>query len=140
MRLTPGRDGRERGSMTAEMVLFAPILLFFLILLVGAGRLVQAQGEVHGAARDAARAASVQRTLEDAEDAAEQAARAALDGACEGGPKLDFTGTEWAEGGSVRAVVTCEISLDPVAFLGFSASREMAGVAVAPLERFRRIE
>jgi Flp pilus assembly protein TadG len=120
--------------MTAETVLLAPVFLLFLLFLVGAGRVVEAQGEVNGAARDAARAASVQRSLSDAESAAVDAAESALSGGCS--PEVSMSGTEWEEGGVVKATVTCELDLD---FLGFGAARQMAGSSVVPLEQFRRV-
>ncbi|MEO3808789.1 TadE/TadG family type IV pilus assembly protein [Sphaerisporangium sp. B11E5] len=121
--------------MAVETVMLAPLFLLFLMFLVGAGRIVEAQGEVNGAARDAARAASVQRTLGAAEDAGRNAAKAALDGQCEADVSLD--GSEWEEGGTVRATVTCELDLD---FLGFGAVKKMTGSSVVPLEQFRRVE
>ncbi|MEV5407909.1 TadE family protein [Thermopolyspora sp. NPDC052614] len=125
----------ERGSMAVETVMLAPVFLIFLLFLVGAGRVVEAQGEVNGAARDAARAASVQRTFEAARTAAREAAEAALGADCE--PRVELDDARWEEGGSVVANVTCELDL---AFLGFGATREMTGSAVVPLERLRRVE
>ncbi|GGK65762.1 hypothetical protein Sme01_23950 [Sphaerisporangium melleum] len=121
--------------MAVETVMLAPVILLFLTFLVGAGRVVEAQGEVNGAARDAARAASVQRTMGAAERAAREAARSALDGQC--GPQVSLSGSDWREGGTVRAAVTCELKLD---FLGWGATRRMQGDSVVPLERFRRVE
>jgi Flp pilus assembly protein TadG len=116
-------------------VLLAPVFLLFLLFLVGAGRLVEAQGEVNGAARDAARAASVERTLSDAEAAAGEAAKFSLSGECE--PDVSLAGSDWTEGGQVRAEVTCSLDLG---FLGFGAAKEMAGDSVVPLETYRRVE
>lgn len=130
------RFGGDRGSLSAETVLLAPVFLLFLLFLVGAGRVVEAQGEVNGAARDAARAASVERTRSDAETAATEAAEASLSGQCD--PEVSLgDGTKWEAGGEVRVVVTCSLNLD---FLGFGAAKEMRGDAVVPLERFRRVE
>jgi Flp pilus assembly protein TadG len=125
--------------MAVEAVLLAPVFLVFLLLLVGAGRIVQAQGEVNGAARDAARAASVERTLGAARSAANAAARDAL-GFCAGGPALSMAGSEWREGGSVRVEITCRLDLSAVAGFGFAPVKTMTGSAVVPLERFRRVE
>ncbi|WP_278249097.1 TadE/TadG family type IV pilus assembly protein [Streptosporangium minutum] len=130
-----GRRGGERGSLTAETVMLAPVFLLFMLFLVGAGRLVEAQGEVNGAARDAARAASVERTLSDAEDAADRAAKESLSGECE--PEVSLAGTDWKEGALVRVEVTCSLDLG---FLGFGAAKEMKGDSVVPLEQFRRVE
>ncbi|GAA4205611.1 pilus assembly protein [Streptosporangium oxazolinicum] len=125
----------DRGSLSAETVLLAPVFLLFLLFLVGAGRVVEAQGEVNGAARDAARAASVERTLSDAESAADEAARGALSGECE--PEVSLSGTTWEEGGQVHAEVTCSLDLE---FLGFGAAKDIKGDSVVPLEQFRRVE
>ncbi|GII82654.1 hypothetical protein Ssi03_06440 [Sphaerisporangium siamense] len=120
--------------MAVEAVMLAPLFLIFLTFLVGAGRVVEAQGEVNGAARDAARAASVQRTLPAAERAAREAAVSALRGQCR--PDVSLAGSDWREGGSVRAQVACELRLD---VLGFGAIKRTTGDSVVPLELFRRV-
>ncbi|MFI6320560.1 TadE/TadG family type IV pilus assembly protein [Nonomuraea sp. NPDC050556] len=129
---------RERGSMAVETVLLAPVLLIFILFLVGAAVMVESQGEVNGAARDAARAASVMRDLGAAERAAGEVARSSLSGACKS-PAVNMAGTNWTQGGQVRVQVTCQLDLGAVAGFGFSASKEMTASAVAPLEQFRRI-
>ncbi|GII75510.1 membrane protein [Sphaerisporangium rufum] len=125
--------------MSVEMVLLAPVFLLFLLLLVGAGRIVEAQGEVNGAARDAARAASVERDFGAAQSAASAAAAASLDGGCGGAPGVSTSG-DWRPGGSVRVEVTCQVDLGSVAGFGFSAVKSMSSTAVAPLEQFRRVD
>jgi Flp pilus assembly protein TadG len=134
----PGRFG-EHGSMSVEAVLLAPVFLLFLLLLVGAGRIVEAQGEVNGAARDAARAASVERDFGAAQSAANTAARAVL-GDCQGSPAVSMAGSDWREGGSVRVQVTCQVDLSSVAGFGFVPAKQMTGSAVVPLEQFRRVQ
>jgi Flp pilus assembly protein TadG len=124
--------------MAVETVLLAPVLLLFVLFLVGAAALVESQGEVNGAARDAARAASVQRDLGRAESAARQAAAVSLAGSC-GSPGVSLAGTRWTEGGQVQVRVTCTLDLGSVAGFGFPATKEMTASAVAPLERFRRV-
>lgn len=126
----------DRGSMAVETVMLAPVFLIFLMFLVGAGRLVEAQGEVNGAARDAARAASVQRTLAKAGSAAEENVGNALSGRCRS-HSVTLAGSSWTEGGQVRAEVSCELDLG---FLGFGATKALTGTAVVPLEQFRRVE
>ncbi|MFI6320544.1 TadE family protein [Nonomuraea sp. NPDC050556] len=119
----------ERGSMAVETVMLAPVFLLFLMFLVGAGRLVEAQGEANGAARDAARAASVQRTFADAQAAAE--------GQMADQCTVSLAGSSWKEGGQVNAEVTCQLDLS---FLGFDATKQLTGTSVVPLEQFRRVE
>ncbi|MFO7250954.1 MAG: TadE/TadG family type IV pilus assembly protein [Actinomycetes bacterium] len=126
---------RERGSMAVETVLLAPVFLLFLLFLVGAGRVVEAQGEVNGAARDAARAASVRRTFAEAQAAAREAAEAVLGRDC--APRVELDDARWRPGGAAVATVTCELDLG---FLGFGAVRELTGRSVVPIERLRRVE
>jgi Flp pilus assembly protein TadG len=137
--MSDARSRDERGSMSVETVMLAPVFLLFLVFLVGAGRIVEAQGEVNGAARDAARAASVERDLGSAEAAAGEAAKAALNG-CQGTPGVSLAGSDWRQGGSVRVQVTCLLDLSSVAGFGFAPTKEMTGTAVVPLEQFRRVE
>ncbi|MBB6350684.1 TadE/TadG family type IV pilus assembly protein [Nonomuraea muscovyensis] len=122
--------------MAVETVMLAPVFLLFLMFLAGAGRLVEAQGEVNGAARDAARAASVQRTLDAAGTAAEAVTTDVLQGTCTQ-PTVDLAESRFEEGGQVHAEVTCELDLG---FLGFNTTKQMTGTAVVPLEQFRRVE
>ncbi|GAA0922896.1 TadE family protein [Nonomuraea longicatena] len=126
----------DGGSMAVETVMLAPVFLLFVMFLVGAGRLVEGQGEVNGAARDAARAASVQRTLGQAEKAAKATSDGALGAECRS-HRVSLSGSRWTEGGQVRAEVACELDLG---FLGFDATRRLTGTAVVPLEQFRRVE
>ncbi|GAA4064081.1 TadE/TadG family type IV pilus assembly protein [Nonomuraea soli] len=131
---------RERGSMAVETVLLAPVLLLFILFLVGAAVIVEHQGEVNGAARDAARAASVQRDYGGAQRAATDAARASLaNGSCKGA-NVSLAGSNWTEGGEVHVEVSCTLDLGAVAGFGFAATKSMTSTAVAPLEQFRRIE
>ncbi|MCG5218301.1 TadE/TadG family type IV pilus assembly protein [Streptosporangium soli] len=130
--------------MSVEAVLLAPVFLLFLMFLAGAGRFVEAQGEVNGAARDAARAASVQRSQGDAEEAATKVATDVLEGQC-AGAEVSLDGSVWTTfsdedptaRGHVQAEVTCELDLE---FLGFGAATTMKGTSVVPLERFRRFD
>ena len=48
--------------MAVEVVILAPVLLMFVMLVVAGGRYVSVQGDIEAAARDAARAASLQDT------------------------------------------------------------------------------
>ncbi|GII53212.1 hypothetical protein Pth03_16010 [Planotetraspora thailandica] len=132
-RRRPGDHDREHGSMAVETVLLAPLFLIFLMFLVAAGRIVEAQGEVNGAARDAARAASIQRAEGTARTAAVDAATDTLRGSCI--PTVAVDSSEWHAGGRVKVTVSCELDL---AFLGFGASQNVSGSSVVPLERFRR--
>ncbi|MEW9527010.1 TadE/TadG family type IV pilus assembly protein [Microbispora sp. NPDC049125] len=124
--------------MAVEAVLLAPVILLFLLFIVGAARIVEAKGEVDGAARDAARAASVTRDFGAAQSAAARAARAGVD--CKGGPSVSLAGSAWRQGGNVRVEVGCDVDLSAVSGFGFAPTLHMTSTSVAPLEEYRRID
>jgi Flp pilus assembly protein TadG len=119
----------ERGSMTVEFVLLAPLLIVLMLFLVLAGRVVEAHGQVDGAARDAARAASLARSL----GQADQDARAAVNADIRGGWCQNVTVSGFAPG-STAVTVSLNCSLD-LAYLGVG-SVTINGFAVAPLDQF----
>ena len=79
--------------MSVELVVIAPGLILLLLLVGAAGRVVEAQGHLDGAARDAARAASLAQSAPQAGQVALQAAQA------------DLGATSWCAAGSVQAQV-----------------------------------
>ena len=66
---------RERGAMAVEVVLLAPVLVAFVILVVAMGRYVSVRGDVEAAARDAARAGSVAAFVREAQRRTEDGQR-----------------------------------------------------------------
>jgi Flp pilus assembly protein TadG len=124
----PDAAERQRGSMAVEFVLLAPLLLGLMLFLVLAGRVVEAHGQVDGAARDAARAASVARSLGQAQAAADQAVQKDVRGLC-GLPVVQGYAP-----GSTAVVVTLRCQLD-MSFIGY-ATMQVNGYAVAPLDQF----
>ena len=119
----------ERGSLAVEFVILAPLLIGLMLFLVLAGRVVEAHGQVDGAARDAARAASVARSAADAQAAADQAV-------------TDDVGAQLCQPpevrgyapGSTAVVVTlhCTVNLTFVS----GGTMAVTGYAVAPLDQF----
>jgi Flp pilus assembly protein TadG len=137
---------RERGSMSVEIAIVAPALVLLLLIVALAGRLVESQNAIDGAARDAARAASLARYpgagALGADTLAQQAAAGDLTGFCTG-PNLTVTVTGFPGldqpaqlGNNVTATVTCDINTVPFGVFGFSARHQMTGTAVAPLDPF----
>ena len=124
----PGGGG-ERGSLAVEFIILAPLLIGLMLFLVLAGRVVEAHGQVDGAARDAARAASVARSAADAQAAADQAV-------------TDDVGAQLCQPpevrgyapGSTAVVVTlhCTVNLTFVS----GGTMAVTGYAVAPLDQF----
>jgi Flp pilus assembly protein TadG len=118
----------ERGSLTVEFVLLAPLLIVLMLFLVLAGRVIEAHGQVDGAARDAARAASLARSLGEADADAQKAVNADINGWCQNVTVDGFTP------GSTAVTVSLRCSLD-LSYLGVGTVT-INGYAVAPLDQF----
>jgi Flp pilus assembly protein TadG len=125
-----GRPAAQRGSMTVEFVLVAPVLIVLMLFLVMAGRVEEARGEADGAARDAARAASIAQDPGDAQAFADQAitddsssnltcANPNVGGFAPGSPAVTVT-------------VTCTLSLGDIGF----GTWTITGYAVSPLDPY----
>lgn len=135
----------DRGTMALEMVLLTPLMITFVLALVGLGRVVEAQSQVDGAARDAARAASLSRSRPAARVSADDAARGTLTGTkgkpwCQAAPNTDVDFSQWRRGGQVSVAVHCTIDLSGLSLAGFSVHKTMTGTATAPIDTLRRIE
>ena len=134
--VTAGRD--DRGSMAVEVVLLAPLLVAFVMLVVAFSRFVDVQGDVEAAAREAARAASIERSFPAAAGAADAAVAAMLPaGLTCAAPGV---GGNFTEAGVVTVDVSCRVPLGDLGLLGLPGSVSVAGSSAAPLETFRRIE
>ncbi|MFI0487445.1 TadE family protein [Actinomadura sp. 9N215] len=128
----------ERGSMSLEMVLVTPIFVAFLLFLAAAGRMVDAQSQVDGAARDAVRAASIARSASSAQSfAAETAAAGLRDNKwCAGGPSVQTDVSDWRPGGRVGVTITCDVDLGDLSFIGLPGTKRLQGDAIAPIDTF----
>jgi Flp pilus assembly protein TadG len=126
--------------MALELVIMTPVLVAFMMLMVGVGRIVDAQSQVDSAARDAVRDASIARSAGEAQTRATTAAAASLQGHtwCQGGPSTQTDTGAWAPGGLVSVTVTCDADLGGLSLIGLPGSKMMTGRATAPLDTFRR--
>ena len=127
----------ERGSMAVEVVILAPVLLMFVMLVVAGGRYVSVQGDVEAAARDAARAAS----LEDNRAAAQQAAYstyvASLDGSdC----AFTFDGSGWGPDGTVSVRLVCDVPYGDLGLIGLPGHVTINAESHVRLDPYRRFE
>jgi Flp pilus assembly protein TadG len=133
-------NGRpDEGTTSVELVLVAPVFLAALLLVVGLGRIVEAEGRVQGAARDAARAASVARSAASAAEAARGAAAVNLlerGVSCTAFEVLVDT-THFRPGGQVRVSVACTADLSGLGLSGLPGSKTLRSHATAPLEQYR---
>jgi Flp pilus assembly protein TadG len=115
------------------------VFLAALLLVVGLGRIVEAEGRVQGAAHDAARAASVARSAASAAEAARGAAAVNLEerGVSCTGFEVAVDTTNFRPGGQVRVSVACTADLSGLGLSGLPGSKTLRSEATAPLEQYR---
>ncbi|HEY1917987.1 MAG TPA: TadE family protein [Streptosporangiaceae bacterium] len=121
--------------MAVEFALLAPAFIVLMLLLAVGGRIIEAQGQVDGAARDAARAASVQDNSADVQPAIQNATESDLDASghndCPNGMTESWSGG--TDVGIVSVTVQCSINL---AFFPGLGTVTMTGHAAAPLDTY----
>lgn len=136
--MTP-RQAHERGSVAVEVAVLAPALVALLLLVVFAGRVSQADGDVRRAASEAARAASLRQAPGDAVEAAETTATANLDQ--RGVPcrqlRTAVDTSRFTPGGSVAVTVRCTTSMRDVSLLGVPGTRTFTARSVEVIDRYR---
>jgi Flp pilus assembly protein TadG len=129
--------------MSVELAVIAPGLALLLLLVAAAGRVVEVQGHIDGAARDAARAASLAQSPGQADLLAQQAAEGDLGSSswCAAGTVQAAVSGFPADGAAgvgqdVTVVVRCDVNMSPFRLLGFGPTKQFTGSAVAPLDTF----
>lgn len=134
----------ERGSVSVEMAILAPVFVLLIVTAIVFGRTAIAANAMDVAAHDAARAASISRTPTAAADNARDAAAQAL--AYQGLDCLDeptvvpdvsgFTG-----GGLglrfVSVTISCEVSFADIALPGVPQSRVLTTTFISPIDTYR---
>jgi Flp pilus assembly protein TadG len=122
--------------MAVEIVLLAPVMMAFIVLVVACGRYVGLRGDIEAASRDAVRAASLERTAGAAESAANDVAAASLRN-----PELcrpiAMSG-DFVAGGTITVTVSCDVSYAGLGLIGLPGSRELSASSSAPLDTYRR--
>jgi Flp pilus assembly protein TadG len=122
--------------MAVEIVLLAPVMMAFMMLVVAGGRYVAVRGDIEAASRDAVRAATLERTASAAQAAAEDTANAALQdvGRCQGAV---LTG-DFVSGSTITVTVTCDVSYDGLGLIGLPGSKTVTISSSAPIDKYRR--
>ena len=131
---------RDRGSMTTEFVVLAPIMIVVVLLVVGLGRYAHGKQLVEQAAAAAARAASLTSTAALAEARAGQAAAGSLTDAgmsCTG-MTADVDTGNFRPGGVVTVTITCTADLSGLALSGLPGAATISATGRAPLEKLRQ--
>lgn len=129
----------QRGAVSTELVVLAPLLIGFMLFVVFAGRVAQAEGDIANAAHEAARAAS----LTGGPQAAAQAATTSVEAniaegtvACQ---RLDVQvdTSRFDAGGQVSVTVSCDASFNDIALLAVPGSRTFIATAVEVIDVYR---
>jgi Flp pilus assembly protein TadG len=126
------------------MVLVMPVLISLLSLVVLAGRLTDARGDVVSAASDAARAASLQTTAGSAAAQAQAIADDTLAGEgieCQGGADvaLSYEGGGHVRGAIVQATVTCDVPTGDLALMNLPGVVTVREEAWEPIDAHRSL-
>lgn len=135
-------SGTDRGSVTLELVILAPVLVIALLFVIAAGRIAQAHQAVEAAARDAARQASIARDPATARTAATSSAQATLSReglSCPAQVSVDTSGFARPVGqpATVTAHVTCTVRLADVAAGGGVANTTITATFASPIDPYR---
>ncbi|MGH9024437.1 MAG: TadE/TadG family type IV pilus assembly protein [Acidimicrobiia bacterium] len=132
--MTRFRD--EQGFATVEAAFYVPVVVLILLAIVAGGRLVEADADVHAAARDAARAASLRGTTGGATVAAHDAVEGALARrrrSCAEWTAQVETG-EFRPGGLVTVNVVCAVPLSDLGLPGVPATRSVHATVSVPID------
>jgi Flp pilus assembly protein TadG len=126
----------DRGLSTIEVVILAPVMILFILVLVAFGQLVDGRGALDGAARDAARAGSIQKDHATAMAEAKKAAEANLADVCSGPVSVVQT----SQGFEPDTIFTVEVSCQVrgLATLGLDVPTTLSASFSSPLDPFRR--
>jgi Flp pilus assembly protein TadG len=124
--------------MAVEMVILAPVMLAFALLVVACGRYVAVRGDVEAASRDAVRAASLERTGSKAAAAADRVAAVAVEHPERCAP-AELTG-EFVPGSTITVTVTCDVSYAGLGLLGLPGSKRVSASSSAPLDTYTNRE
>ncbi|MBY8340207.1 pilus assembly protein [Streptomyces sp. KC 17012] len=121
---------------TIEVVILAPVMILFILVLVAFGQLVDGRGALDGAARDAARAGSIQKDHATAISEAKKAADADLSDVCSGPVSVVQTSAGFEPDTIFTVEVSCQVR--GLAMLGLDVPTTLKSSFSSPLDPFRR--
>ncbi|MGC0384350.1 TadE/TadG family type IV pilus assembly protein [Streptomyces sp. SAI-129] len=132
----PRRDDADRGLSTIEVVILAPVMILFILVLVAFGQLVDGRGALDGAARDAARAGSIQKDHGTAIAEAKRAAEANLADVCSGPVSVVQKSPGFEPDTLFTVEVSCEVR--GLASIGLNIPTTLSATFSSPLDPYRR--
>ncbi|MFG3128985.1 TadE/TadG family type IV pilus assembly protein [Streptomyces tendae] len=126
----------DRGLSTIEVVILAPVMILFILVLVAFGQLVDGRGALDGAARDAARAGSIQKDHGTAIAEAKKAAEANLADVCSGPVSVVQKSPGFEPDTLFTVEVSCEVR--GLASIGLNIPTTLSATFSSPLDPYRR--
>ncbi|CAL9275514.1 hypothetical protein SUDANB5_04021 [Streptomyces sp. SudanB5_2050] len=126
----------DAGLSTIEVVILAPVMILFILVLVGFGQLVDGRGALDGAARDAARAGSIQKDHGTAIAEAKRAAEANLADVCSGPVSVVQKSAGFEPDTLFTVEVSCEVR--GLAMIGLDIPTTLSATFSSPLDPYRR--
>lgn len=134
----------EDGSMSVELVMWAPVMLVVILLLIACGRIALANITVSNAANAAARDASLATNSSTATSNATQTATIAMSQAgltCSpGSVVIDPSGLDTPIGtadAKVTARVDCTVNLSDISIPGLPGTETLTATATSPVDPYR---
>jgi Flp pilus assembly protein TadG len=139
--MNPGPQ--ERGSVSVELAVLAPVLLALLAFIVAAGRAQVARAVVADAARSAARDASLSRDAVTANAVADEGARRDLaeqDVNCTS-VSIDVDASAMqaplSQSGDITVTITCTVGMGDLLVPGLPGSIDVKATFSSPVDAFR---
>ena len=129
----------ERGSVSVEVAVIAPAFVFLMLLVVFAGKVSEADGNVERAAAEGARAASLRQHPGNAATDARSTVEANLATAGVSCSTLEaiVDTSDFEPGGTVTVTVECTASMADVALLGVPGTRTFTATATEVIDTSR---
>lgn len=129
----------ERGSISVEVAVIAPAFVFLMLLVVYAGKVSEAVGNVERAAAEGARAASLRQNPAAAIDDARAVVEANLAAAGVPCSQLDTSvdTSMFEPGGTVTITVRCDASMADVTLLGVPGIRSFTATSTEVIDTYR---
>jgi len=129
----------ERGSISVEVAVIAPAFVFLMLLVVYAGKVSEADGNVERAAAEGARAASLRQNPAAAIDDARAVVEANLAAAGVPCSRLDTSvdTSMFEPGGTVTITVRCDASMADVTLLGVPGTRSFTATSTEVIDTYR---
>jgi Flp pilus assembly protein TadG len=139
MKRSPLDRCSERGSVSVEVAVIAPAFVFLMLLVVFAGKVSEADGNVERAAAEGARAASLRQHPGNAATDARSTVEANLATAGVSCSTLEaiVDTSDFEPGGTVTVTVECTASMADVTLLGVPGTRTFTATATEVIDTYR---